>query len=139
MDLWEKGARVVHLKFGFGTVLDCDAQHTVIHFDDQGRRKLSTPLAKLEATGEPPRAVGPSGSMPKRPRATAERSTTAVGYENVNRQAVVQETGLAGNLPGQRLYILRCRACEHRYGANGCDIHLRRCPNCDGGQPGLVY
>jgi Transposase DDE domain len=24
-------------------------------------------------------------------------------------------------------------------GANGCDIHIRRCPRCMGGQPGLAY
>jgi hypothetical protein len=32
---------------------------------------------------------------------------------------------------------LRCGHCGHRYGANSCDFHIRRCPEHDGGKPGL--
>jgi hypothetical protein len=28
--------------------------------------------------------------------------------------------------------------CGHRYGANGSDFHIRKCPNCQGGAPGLA-
>lgn len=68
---------------------------------------------------------------------TSPTATTAVGYRNHNRQQVTRHTDRAGNLPGQRLYVLRCLDCGHEYGANGCDIHLRKCPAHMNGQPGL--
>jgi rubredoxin len=35
------------------------------------------------------------------------------------------------------VYALKCEACGHEYGANGSDIHHRRCPGHDGGAAGL--
>ena len=139
MKPWSPGDRVVHRTFGRGTVLEADDQHIVVHFDDQGRRTMSTRHVVLTEAGEPPRPVGPLPATPKRPRTLAERNTTDVGYENVNRQTVVRQTNLLGNLSGQRVYVLKWGKCGHQYGANGCDIHIRRCPTCDGGQPGLEY
>lgn len=66
-----------------------------------------------------------------------ERGTTTPGFVNRNRQFVVKRTTLEGNLAGQKMYALRCGHCGHEYGANGCDIHIRRCPRCQKGQPGL--
>ena len=63
--------------------------------------------------------------------------TTRVGYRNDRRQEVVRKTDLAGTLPDQRVYVLRCGDCGHEYGANGCEIHDRRCPLCQAGPPGL--
>ncbi len=60
-----------------------------------------------------------------------EKATTEVGYVNVNRQRVVRRTTLAGSIPGQRIYVLRCERCGFEYGANGCDIHERKCPGHD--------
>ncbi len=65
--------------------------------------------------------------------------TTASGYRNRNGQVVVRRTELPGNDHLQRIYVLRCEKCSAQYGANGCDIHLRRCPHCDAGQPGLDF
>jgi hypothetical protein len=39
----------------------------------------------------------------------------------------------------QSVYVLRCSHCGHLYGANGSDIHLRKCPMHQGGAPGLAY
>ena len=64
--------------------------------------------------------------------------TTAPGYVNRNSQIVIRDTGLPGTDHGQRVYVLHCSKCDHVYGANGSDIHERKCPN-DGGRPGLVY
>lgn len=64
-------------------------------------------------------------------------TTTAPGFRNRNRQVVVRDTGLPGNDHMQRIYVLRCDMCTHEYGANGSDIHLRKCPACQGGRPGL--
>ena len=65
------------------------------------------------------------------------KGTTAPGYKNKNGQVVVKPTGLPGTDHNQKIYVLRCDNCNASYGANGSDIHIRRCPNCDGGQPGL--
>ena len=63
--------------------------------------------------------------------------TTRVGHRNDRRQEVLRKTQFAGSLPDQRVYVLRCGDCGHQYGANGCEIHDRRCPRCQGGLPGL--
>ena len=65
------------------------------------------------------------------------RGTTNSGYRNPNDQVVVRPTGLTGTDHNQYVYHLRCEKCGAEYGANGSDIHLRRCPRCDGGRPGL--
>ena len=142
MTSWNKGDRVAHAAFGSGTVLDADEQHTIIHFDRGGRRTFATHLVVLEPTGEPPSSP-PTGRLPPMPRrsgpTTLEGSTTTVGFRNTNGQTVLRQTNLSGNVEGQRVYVLMCGHCSHQYGANGCDIHLRKCPACMGGQPGLDY
>jgi hypothetical protein len=65
--------------------------------------------------------------------------TTNVGYVNNNGQVVIRNTGRPGNLHGQTVYQLGCSHCGHVYGANGADIHLRNCPEHQGGAPGLPY
>lgn len=65
--------------------------------------------------------------------------TTKPGYINKNKQKVVRKTNIRGNDHNQYVYVLRCRACHHEYGANGSDIWQRRCPACNGGAPGLSY
>ncbi len=52
---------------------------------------------------------------------------------------VVRPTGLPGTDHRQYIYVLQRSRCGHKYGANGSDIHLRRCPKCDGGAPGLPF
>ena len=65
------------------------------------------------------------------------KGTTEPGYRNRNGQVVVRRTDLAGTDHNQYVYVLRCEACGYEYGANGSDIFQRRCPNCQGGAPGL--
>ncbi len=38
-------AQVEHPKFGAGTVLVCDDQYVVIHFDDHGQKKFVSSIA----------------------------------------------------------------------------------------------
>lgn len=45
-------------------------------------------------------------------------------------------TTLPGNDHNQVVYLLRCRDCGNRYGANGSDIFQRKCPARGGGRPG---
>ena len=130
---WNIGDRVVQTTYGPGTVLEVNDQHTTIHFDNGGRRRFATHLVVLEAVG--------AASLPKMSRGSGQTSegTIAVGYKNPNRQVVLRQTNGSGNVPGQRLYVLMCGDCGREYGANGCDVHLRKCPGCMGGPLGLDY
>lgn len=65
--------------------------------------------------------------------------TVEIGYTNPNRQTVIEATGRAGSDHYQSVYVLRCGHCGSEYGSNGSDNHRRRCPTCQGGQPGLPY
>src|SRR3990172_5441402 len=65
------------------------------------------------------------------------KGTTNPGYENPNGQIVVHYTGHPGTDHNQFVYELRCKHCGQVYGANGSDIHERKCPNCQGGRPGI--
>lgn len=70
---------------------------------------------------------------------TSDKGTTIPGYVNTNEQKVVRKTNLPGTDHGQWVYVLHCGKCGHEYGANGSDIHLRLCPKCQGGKPGLPF
>ena len=133
MATWKPGDRVEHPAFGTGTVLESNDQHTIVHFDDQGRKKLASNLTVLTQSE---RTAPPSSA--RRAQSASER-TTDIGYVNLNEQVVVRSTDLQGNRPGQRVYVLKCGRCGAQYGANGGDIYLRRCPSCMDGQPGLPF
>ena len=53
-----------------------------------------------------------------------------------HRQKVIRNTGRRGSHPYATVYELECQECGETYGANGCDIHLRKCPYCQGGKEG---
>jgi hypothetical protein len=65
------------------------------------------------------------------------KGTTEIGFENRNGQVVLMATDLPGTDHNQMTYGLGCRHCGEEYGANGSDIYERKCPSCQGGQPGL--
>ncbi len=65
--------------------------------------------------------------------------TTHPGYRNKNGQVVIRNTGLDGTDHLQKVYQLGCSKCGYVYGANGTDIHLRRCPKCQNGASGLAF
>ena len=69
----------------------------------------------------------------------SSKGTTRIGTVNRNEQEVLQKTDLPGNDHNQVVYVLLCRKCGHRYGANGSDLWLRRCPACGGGAAGLAF
>jgi len=64
--------------------------------------------------------------------------TTAIGFRNKNGQVVVRNTGKPGTDHLQYIYQLACSKCGGNYGANGTDIHERKCPACQGGAPGFT-
>ena len=53
MKNWSKGDRVVQPTYGTGTLVEVNEHHTVIDFDEGGRRTFSTRLVTLQATSEP--------------------------------------------------------------------------------------
>jgi hypothetical protein len=50
---WSKGDRVVQPTYGAGTLVEVNEHHTVIDFDEHGRRTFSSRLVVLQATNEP--------------------------------------------------------------------------------------
>jgi preprotein translocase subunit YajC len=68
MKAWTKGDRVVQATYGLGTLVEINEHHTVIEFDEHGRRTFSTRLVVLQASSEP----APSRS----PRKRATKSKT---------------------------------------------------------------
>ena len=50
MKAWAKGDRVVQPTYGPGTLVEVNEHHTVIDFDEHGRRMFSTRLVTLQAT-----------------------------------------------------------------------------------------
>lgn len=59
MKNWSKGDRVVQPTYGAGTLVEVNEHHTVIDFDEHGRRTFSTRLVTLQSTTEPAPAKTP--------------------------------------------------------------------------------
>jgi hypothetical protein len=71
-------------------------------------------------------------------------STRKPGDINPNDQILIARTDRPGTDHQQYVWVLFCARrhpdsaiCGHRYGANGSDFHVRKCPSCQGGAPGL--
>ena len=62
MKQWTKGDRVVQPTYGSGTLVEVNEHHTVIDFDEHGRRVFATRLVTLQATSQP----APSKAAAKR-------------------------------------------------------------------------
>lgn len=85
--------------------------------------------------------VNPTEDIRKRTHSFVESWSKHVWLVNVNRQKLIRRTKQPStNHYNQSNWILRCTEdnCNNEYGANGCDFHLRKCPRCQGGQPGLL-
>ena len=59
MKAWAKGDRVQQPTYGAGTLVEVNEHHTVIDFDEHGRRTFSTRLVTLQSTNEPAPAKSP--------------------------------------------------------------------------------
>ncbi len=66
-------------------------------------------------------------------------TTTRIGYINKKNQKNHGHMNLPGTDHGQLSYEMECLFCGHEYGANGTDIFQRKCPECQGGKPGIPY
>jgi hypothetical protein len=59
MKAWQKGDRVVQPTYGPGTLVEVNEHHTVIEFDEGGRKTFATRLVALQTTNEPAPAKTP--------------------------------------------------------------------------------
>jgi Zn finger protein HypA/HybF involved in hydrogenase expression len=57
---------------------------------------------------------------------------------NAHNQRLIEKTALPGNHRFAKMWKLECGHCGHAYGANSCDFHIRRCPKCQAGKPGIA-
>lgn len=62
-----------------------------------------------------------------------------VGYVNSQGQRCCGHRGVPGTDHEQYAYKVECTKCGYVYGANGTDVHERRCPECQRGAPGIRY
>ena len=74
---------------------------------------------------------------------TSERVTAGKGWTepgSVNRHGQVNlgctNPPRRGSNPRNWVYVMHCPVCVRNYGANGGDIHERKCPYHQGGEPG---
>lgn len=72
---------------------------------------------------------------------SGDSATTRVGYINRHNQRCGGHRGRAGNDHLQRAYRMHClqAGCGNVYGANGSDVFQRKCPKCQGGEPGIEF
>ena len=56
--------------------------------------------------------------------------TTDAGYINKNNQKNLGYRGISETHNNQKFFEMECLDCGHKYMANGCDVWLRKCPNC---------
>ena len=56
--------------------------------------------------------------------------STDVGYINRNNQKNLGYHGISKTHISAKSYEMECLDCGHKYLANGCDIWLRKCPEC---------
>jgi rubredoxin len=68
-----------------------------------------------------------------------EGPTVQIGYVNPNGQRCLGTLRVAGNDSNAFAYKVECSQCGYVYGVNSGDTHHRKCPNCQGGKPGIRY
>jgi hypothetical protein len=70
MKNWSKGDRVSQPTYGPGTLVEVNEHHTVIDFDEHGRRTFASRLVVLQATNEPaPHKAAAKKRAPKKKKA----------------------------------------------------------------------
>lgn len=73
------------------------------------------------------------------PWKSAGGDSTKIGFTNANGQKCLGHRDVKGTDHLQYAYKVECTRCGFVYGANGSDLHLRKCPQCQGGAAGIRY
>lgn len=68
-----------------------------------------------------------------------EGDSVKIGKINRRGQLCCGTRGVMGTDKNQYAYKVCCTRCEHVYGANGSDMYERKCPECQGGEPGIDF
>lgn len=105
---------------------------------------LSARLPRKKLPDRPTKTISALGQRPDRAasktrKRPSSKGTTEIGFVSNKNQKVIRHTGLPGTDHGQSIYVLQCGDCGHEYGTNGSGIGHRKCPDCQGGRPGLDY
>lgn len=121
-----------------GIMVDC-AQAGLVHEHED------PPCMELVARGSPPSPeewaslrrlqLSRSGSEWR----SGGGPSVEIGVVNRNGQICLGHRGVAGTDHLQVAYRLECGLCGLVYGANGSDVHERRCPGCQGGAAGIEH
>jgi hypothetical protein len=77
MKAWTKGDRVVQPTYGPGTLVEVNEHHTVIDFDEHGRRTFATRLVSLQSTNEPAPNKAKTPRKRAAPKKKAEKAEKA--------------------------------------------------------------
>ena len=85
MKNWAKGDRVVQPTYGPGTLVEVNDHHTVIDFDEHGRKTFASRLVTLQSTNEPAPAKAARKRATKKTKEAKEAKTIIV----VSRQSQV--------------------------------------------------
>ena len=70
---------------------------------------------------------------------SGDGTSTEIGFFNANGQQCCGHRGVPGTDHLQYAYKVECTRCGVVYGANGSDLFERKCPECQGGAPGIRY
>jgi hypothetical protein len=70
---------------------------------------------------------------------SGEGASVQIGSVNRHGQICTGHRGVPGTDHLQRSYRTECGHCGLVYGANGSDMHERRCPACQGGAQGIPF
>ena len=71
MKAWAKGDRVLQPTYGAGTLVEVNEHHTVIDFDEHGRKVFASRLVALQATNQPAPNKAPTKRAKKKKAETA--------------------------------------------------------------------
>ena len=80
---WSKGDRVMQPTYGSGTLVEVNEHHTVIDFDEHGRRTFATRIVTLQASSEP----APNKRIEQTARATIVPKRMTAAHAHYVRQS----------------------------------------------------
>ncbi|BET58877.1 MULTISPECIES: hypothetical protein [Geobacter] len=114
----------------FGGLVHYSAKNEDLELTSRGDKPTPAEWAELRKVQiETPESEWKSG----------KGESVKIGYINRNSQICTGHRDRPGTDHLQRAYRVECGLCGHAYGANGSDMHERRCPACQSGAPGIDY
>ena len=131
MKAWTKGDRVVQPTYGLGTLAEVNEHHTVINFDEHGRRVFATRLVMLQATSEPaPAKAAPQasdeGEDEDEDEDEGEDEDEDERGESLRSLFVIVRRGRIGNAESRAVY----RAFEHAWRRQAGDVFVKSFSPC---------